>query len=174
MPGAIFLEGDKVNLRTVEEDAEFLRDGVNHQDVRVWMSNTRPQNLEQEEDFVDEVVSAEGDIHLLICKEGYPKGIISLMDQEEEGKIGELGIWLHPEFHGKGYGSEAAKLLTEHAFNQLNYHKVYARAQKQNKPSIGIWKKLGFEKEGEFKDHTYAQGNYQNVVYLGILQGDWE
>jgi RimJ/RimL family protein N-acetyltransferase len=175
MPGAIFLEGEKVNLRTIEEeDAEFLKHGVNHPEVRVWMSNTRPQNLQQEKEFVEEMTSAEDSIHLLICKDGYPKGIISLMDEEDEGKIGEIGIWLHPEFHGNGFGTEAAKLLTKHAFNQLNYHKVYARAQKQNKPSIGIWKKLGFQKEGEFKDHTYAQGDYQDVIYLGKLQGEPE
>lgn len=174
MPGALFLEGDRINLRTVEEeDAEFLRNGVNHPDVRVWMSNTRPQNLEQEQDFIEEVVSEGDDIHLLICRDGYPKGIISLMDEEDEGKIGELGIWLHPNFHCKGFGSEAAELLAEHAFNQLNYHKLFARAQSQNKPSIGIWEKLGFEKEGEFRDHAYAQGGYQDVVYLGVLQGEW-
>jgi len=174
MPGTIFLEGKDINLRTVErEDAEFLRDGVNHPDVRVWMSNTRPQNLDDEKEFIEEVVSGDDSISLLICREGYPKGIITLMDEDDEGKIGELGIWLYPEFHGKGFGSEAAELLTDHAFRQLNYHKVYARAQKQNQPSIGIWQKLGFQKEGEFKDHTFAQGEYQDVVYLGILQGDW-
>ncbi|MFB6099900.1 MAG: GNAT family N-acetyltransferase [Candidatus Nanohalobium sp.] len=175
MPGSKFLEGDKVNLRTIEEeDAEFLRDGVNHPEVRVWMGNTRPQNLEDEKGFIDEVVSSDSSINLMICREGYPKGIISLTDQEDEGKIGELGIWLHPEFHGNGFGTEAAWMLTDHAFKQLNYHKVYARAQKQNQPSIGVWEKLGFQKEGEFRDHTYAQGEYQDVVYLGMIQGDWE
>ena len=144
MPGTAFLKGEKVNLRTIEEeDAEFLRDGVNHPEVRVWMSNTRPKNLKDEEEFIEEVVSDENSINLLICKDGYPKGIISLMDQEDEGKIGELGIWLHPDFHGNGFGTEAAELLTRHAFNQLNYHKIYARAQKQNRPSISIWKNLG-------------------------------
>lgn len=175
MPGALFLEGENVNLRTIEaEDAEFLRNGVNHPEVRVWMGNTRPQNLESENEFIEEVVSNENSINLLICKKKEPKGIISLNDQEKEGKIGELGIWIHPEFHGNGYGTEAAKQLTDHAFTQLNYHKIYARAQKQNEPSISIWKKLGFQKEGEFRDHTYAQGDYQDVVYLGTLQGEWQ
>lgn len=174
MPGTVFLEGDGVNLSTVEmEDVEFLRDGVNHPDVRRWMSNTRPLNLDQEEEFVDEIVSDDDSLNLMITKDGYPKGIISLMDEDNEGKIGEIGIWLHPEFHGKGYGTEAAELLVDHAFRQLNYHKLYARAQEQNKPSISIWKKLGFQEEGEFRDHTYAHGSYQDVVYLGILQGEY-
>jgi ribosomal-protein-alanine N-acetyltransferase len=175
MPGTVFLEGEKINLRTVEEeDADFLQSGVNHPKVRVWMSNTRPQNLEDEKEFIEEIVSDDDSINLLICRDGNSKGIISLNDKDDEGKVGELGIWLHPDFHENGFGTEAAELLTNHAFNQLNYHKICARAQKQNQPSIRIWEKLGFEKEGEFREHTYAQGEYQNVVYLGVLQGEWQ
>jgi len=175
MPGTIFLSGEEeVGLRAIEEeDAEFLRDGVNHPEVRVWMGNTKPQSLDDEQDFIEESVSSDDSVNLLICKDEDAKGIISLTDQDREGKVGELGIWIHPDFHGNGLGTEAAELLTDHAFNQLNYHKIYARAQKQNRPSIGVWEKLGFRREGELRDHTYAQGEYQNVIYLGMLRGDW-
>lgn len=174
MPGTVFLEGQEINLSTVEmEDVDFLRDGVNHPDVREWTSHTRPLNVEQEKEFVGEIVSDDDSINLMITRDGYPKGIISITDEDDEGKIGQIGIWLHPEFHGEGYGTEAAELLVDHAFNQLNYHKLYARAQKQNTPSISVWEKLGFQKEGEFRDHTYAQGEYRNVIYLSILQGEY-
>ncbi len=174
MPGHVFLEGESVNLRTVErEDAEFLRNGVNHPDVRVWMGNTRPKSLEQEEDFVEEVVSESDDIHLMICRDGHPKGIISLMDEDDEGKIGEVGIWLHPDFHGQGYGTEAAELLVNHCFRQLDYHKIHARARADNTPSVSLWEKLGFQHEGKLRDHTYADGKYRDVVYLGVKKGEW-
>lgn len=174
MPGPVFIEGENVNLRTIErEDAEFLRDGVNHPDVRVWMGNTRPKNLDEEEEFIEEVVSDKDGISLMICRDGYPKGIISLIDEDDEGQIGELGIWLHPDFHGKGYGSEAAELLTDHAFRQLDYHKIYARAREDNKPSVSVWAKLDFQQEGKLRDHTFAEGEYLDVVYLGVKRGEW-
>lgn len=177
MAGSVFLEGEKVNLRTIEEDdLEFLRNGVNHPDVRVYMGNRRPQNLENQQEFFEEVIcDKDGSVHLLITREEEKLGIISLNKKGDDAeKLAEIGIWIHPNHHGNGYGTEAANLITEHGFKQLNYHKIYARAYQGNKASQSIWEKLGFDKEGVFKDHTFTQGEYKNVVYYGILEGDWE
>ncbi len=175
MLGSIFLNGEKINLRTIEEDdVEFLRNGVNHPDVRIYMSNRRPQNLLNEEKFFEEQVCNGDSVHLLITKEEKRLGIISLMPQGENAeKLAEIGIWIHPNHHGYGFGTEASQLITDYAFNQLNYHKVYARAYQGNKASQNVWEKLGFEKEGILKDHTFTQGEYKNVVYYGILEGEW-
>ena len=173
MPGTVFLDGESIELRTIEkEDIEFLRDGVNHPEVRVHMGNTRPQNLEKEQDFFEHIVETDDEIHLLICKSNEPMGIVSVTDKEEPAKIGEVGIWLHPDYHGNGYGTEASKLIVKHCFEQLNYHKLYARAHADNKPSQSIWKKLGFQREGRLRDHVYTQGQYKDVLYYGLLRGE--
>jgi|APHM01.1.fsa_nt_gi Acetyltransferases, including N-acetylases of ribosomal proteins len=176
MSGTIFLEGEKINLRTVEEeDIEFLRDGVNHPEVRVYMGNRRPQNYENEEEFFEEQVCGEKTVHLLISWSEERIGIISLTPQGDDAeKLAEIGIWIHPEYHGNGYGTEASKLLVEYGFNQLNYHKLYARAYQGNKASQSVWEKLGFEKEGVLKDHTFTEGEYKDVVYYGVLEGEWD
>lgn len=176
MPGTVFLEGDNINLRTIEEDdIEFLRDGVNHPEVRVHMGNRRPQNLENEEDFFEEQVCGEDAVHLIISRDEEKLGIITLMPQGDDAeKLAKLGIWIHPKYHGNGYGTEASRLVTEYAFNQLNYHKVYARAYKGNEASQSVWEKLGFDKEGVFKDHTFTHGEYKDVVYYGVLEGEWQ
>lgn len=173
MPGTIFLEGEKVNLRTVKkEDIEFLRDGVNHPEVRIHMGNLRPQNLENEQDFFEHLMESDDEIHLLICKSGEAMGIVSLSQKEEPARIAEAGIWLHPDFHGNGYGTEASELIIKHGFEQLNYHKIYSRAHGDNRPSERIWEKLGFEKEGQFRDHVYTQGEYKDLIYYGLLEED--
>ncbi len=59
MPGAVFLEGDSINLRTVEEgDLERIRDIYNHPEVRRFITNDRPANLEQERDLVARVIES--------------------------------------------------------------------------------------------------------------------
>ena len=168
------MEGEKTDLRSVEEeDIEFLRNGVNHPDVRVYMGNRKPQNLESEGEFFENIICGEG-THFMICdKEGGEKGIISLTPHGDKAeKLAEVGIWIHPQQHGKGHGTEASKLLTNYAFDQLNYHKVYARAYEGNRPSQKIWERLGFKKEGVLRDHTYTKGEYKNVIYYGMLNGE--
>lgn len=174
MSGVVFLEGENTDLRTIEEeDLEFLRNGVNHPDVRVFMGNREPQNLDNQEEFFEEVICGD-DIHLMICdKNGENKGIISLKREGDRAeKLGEIGIWAHPKFHGYGHESEASEILVEYAFEHLNYHKVYARAYQGNRPSQKVWESLGFTQEGILRDHTYTQGEYKNVVYYGMLKGE--
>lgn len=173
MPGKTFLEGNKVNLRTVEkEDIEFLRDGVNHPDVRKHIGNTRPQNLGSEEDFFENMVEAKDDIHLLICKGNEPKGLVSIKEKEKPSKVGEIGIWLHPDFHGKGHGTEAVEQIIEHGFYQLNYHKLYARAHSENEASKKLWKRHGFEQEGQLREHVLVEGKHRDLLYYGLLRGE--
>jgi len=176
MAGTVFLAGEKINLRTVEEeDIEFLRDGVNQPEFRVHMGNRRPQNLQNEEEFFEEQICDEETVNLLITIDSERVGIISLIPEGSDAeKMAEIGIWLHPEHHGNGYGTEAAELITEYGFKQLNYHRIFARAHADNEPSCRVWEKLGFEKEGEFRDHTFTQGEYKDVVYYGVLEGDWQ
>jgi [ribosomal protein S5]-alanine N-acetyltransferase len=45
MPGPAFIEGDRVALRTIEEeDIEFLQDGVNDPEVWKAIGNATPYN----------------------------------------------------------------------------------------------------------------------------------
>lgn len=175
MPGNVFLEGEQVELRIVEEeDLEFLRDGVNHPEVRRHTGNSRPQNLEDEKAFFENFIQDTEDLHLLICREGEPMGIVSLKEKEEPSNIAEIGIWLHPDYHGQGYGTEAVEMITEHGFKQLNYQKVYARAHNGNEASKSIWEKLGFEKEGQLREHVLVKGERRDLVYYGLLRGEKE
>ena len=174
MTGAVFLEGEKVDLRTIEEeDIEFLRDGVNHPEVRTFITVNRPINLRQDKEFFEEVILDESDVHLAIHNKDEIVGIISLED-EGEIRVGTIGIWLHPDFHGNGYGTEAAELITDYGFNELNYHKITTRAYENNKGSRRVWEKLGFTQEGTLSSHIYRNGSFEDPFVYGIIENEWK
>lgn len=174
MPGAVFIDGDRVDLCTIEEeDIAFLRDGINHPDVRVDVGNHEPQNLDDEREFFEEVICGGDSIHLLICADGEPMGVVGVDPQENKPeRVGRLGIWLHPDYHGQGYGTEALELFVDYVFDQLNYHKLYARAHEDNTASQRLFEKVGFEQEGRFRDHAYLDGSYVDLLYYGLVNGD--
>jgi ribosomal-protein-alanine N-acetyltransferase len=174
MPGAAFIEGDKVNLRTIEEeDLEFIRDSFNQPEVWKNLDYKIPQNLKQEREFFEEVISSEDSVNLAICSDNQLMGLIELKEQENGDGVAEIGIWIAPDYHGNGYGTEASKLLVDHAFKELRYHKVYARAFESNKASQTVWKKLGFEKEGELREQAYRKGSYEDTYIYGVLEDEW-
>jgi len=174
MTGAVFLEGEKVNLRTVEEeDLEFIRDNFNNPKVWKNLDYNHPQNLEQEREFFEDVISGDNSINLGICSEKQLMGLIELKEKESSAGVAEIGVWIASDYHGEGYGTEASRILVDHAFNQLRYHRVYTRAFESNTASQKVWEKLGFQKEAELREQVYRNGEYENVYFYGILEQEW-
>lgn len=174
MPGAVFLQGEKVNLRTVEEeDLEFIRDNFNQPEIWKNLDYKIPQNLEQEREFFEEVISNEDSVNLGICSDNQIMGLIELREKENGDGVAEIGIWIAQDHHSEGYGTDATKILVDHAFNELRYHKVYARAFESNNASQSIWNKLGFEKEGELREQAYREGSYEDIYVYGVLEDEW-
>jgi len=174
MSGALFLQGEKVKLKTVEqEDLEFLRDNINDPNVRTFLTVRKPQNMKQEEEFYENVISSEDGVHLAIHNQDGIVGVISLEEDEKEVGIAEIGIWISPENHRNGYGTEAAELITSYGFETLDLHKIIARAYGTNKGSQKIWERLGFAKEGELREQIYRKGRREDAYIYGVLKTEW-
>lgn len=87
---------------------------------------------------------------------------------------GELGYWLDPQEWNKGYITEAAKELLRFGFEEWNLHKIYASHMTRNLASGKVMQKLGMEREGMRKEHTFRWGKFEDTVLYGILKKEWE
>jgi RimJ/RimL family protein N-acetyltransferase len=61
----------------------------------------------------------------------------------------ELGWTIIPEYQGRGYAIEAARMLLAYAFDALDQPRVTSLIHPDNAPSIKVAKKLGQEVQGE-------------------------
>lgn len=175
MPGAVFLRGDSVTLRTVEEsDVEFLRDALNDPEVRRGLSIAKPLNGRQENTYFEERISSDETVSLMICRDDDPVGNVGLDPIDRQAGNCEIGLWVAPDHHGNGYGTEASRLLTRYAFDELRMHRVRARVFAHNDSSRRIWEKLGFEHEGVHREEAFTGGEYVDVHYYGVLADEWE
>ena len=78
----------------------------------------------------------------------------------------EISIYLHQDYHGQGLGS----LLTRWMLTQapsLGIHNVVALIFAHNQPSLGLFRKLGFEQWGYMPKVCDMQGFIADVVMLG-------
>ncbi len=87
---------------------------------------------------------------------------------------GELGYVLDKPFWGHGYATEAAGALLSLAFDQLELHRVYARAAVENRASQRVLEKLGMVCEGVLRDDFFARGRWFSSVVYGILREEFE
>lgn len=80
----------------------------------------------------------------------------------------EIGYYLNPDFIGKGYGTEAIRLMVNYGFETLKLHKIYMQAFKNNKASIRCCEKIGFVQEGVHKDEIWKNGEFRDVVTMAL------
>ncbi|MFB6099901.1 MAG: GNAT family N-acetyltransferase [Candidatus Nanohalobium sp.] len=170
-----FLEKGNVVLRPIEkDDAEFLREFIKHRDVRDTIGKPpRPVNLKQEEEFIEATSEDDDAVKFLIEYKDERAGEISLNELEKPYRKGELGISIHPDFHGQGIGSTAVQLVTRYAFETLNRHKVRGGYLEGNEASKRIMEKAGMQQEGRDRHYKYVDGEWKDVIWMSILEEEY-
>jgi RimJ/RimL family protein N-acetyltransferase len=74
---------------------------------------------------------------------------------------------------GQGYGVEAVRLLLDFAFKDLNLHRVYLHVFSSNTAAIRVYEKVGFVREGLLRKAAHINGEYVDVVVMGILREEY-
>ena len=176
MPGPVYLSGERVELRVTErEDVEFLQRARSDPDLRTPLTFVEPQTREQVEEFYESTISADnGDANFLVCRSGEndPIGEANLFRTEHDHA--EIAYWLVPEARGEGYATEAVSLLLDYGFETRGLHRAYARAVDFNDGSRALLERLGFAEEGRLREHEFLDGEYRDVVFYGLLRGEWD
>ncbi len=124
-----------------------------------WIS-THQQNFEENRSYEFAITDKQS---------GQLYGAIGLSNQSQHQR-GEIAYWIgEPYWGGNGYGTEAAQAMIEFAFQEKQYHRIYARYFHSNPASGKIMEKCGMHYEGTLKDHIYKNGTFEDIVLYGLL-----
>ncbi|MCX6034131.1 MAG: GNAT family protein [Chloroflexi bacterium] len=115
----------------------------------------------------------------------YAFTIRTMVDDRIIGGIGLEGIrWTHRdcfvgiglgerEFWGKGYGTDAMRIILRYAFTELNLLRVTLDVFEYNQRGVRSYEKAGFVYEGRARGLIMREGLRWDVIYMGILREDW-
>lgn len=92
---------------------------------------------------------------------------------ETANNAGEIGYVLNPDFHGRGYATEAAGAVLKFGFETLELNRIEARFMKGNDASLGVMKRLGMTFEGYHADAIFVKGSYRTVGVCAILKEEF-
>ncbi|GCF12364.1 N-acetyltransferase [Haloarcula mannanilytica] len=171
MPGPVFLRGETVALRTIEdEDVPFLQETVNDPAVRHGLSASQPMTEQAEREWLESETGLESEnVHLLVCVDGERVGTVGLMAVTTQPGNAEIGYFLSPEAWGNGYATDAVRTVVDYAFQARRLHRVYAKVLAGNDGSQRVLEKAGFEREGTLRDHWFRDGRHEDVYLYGLL-----
>jgi RimJ/RimL family protein N-acetyltransferase len=104
------------------------------------------------------------------AQDGPALGRVTLIPRERE--IWELGIMLAPAAQGRGLGSKVMIALIEDAFDNRGARRVFADVDEDNTPSLNLFLRLGFQREGLLRGNWQTHIGLRHSVILGLLRDD--
>lgn len=174
-----FIEGDNIDLVAPGTQwAGLIAKWINDPRVRHYSRNMIPHTIEEIKKWNEPPKERR-----------MPKWVGFVIWYKQDKKaIGEVGFgrinWINrnanlygligePEYWGKGIIGEAAKLVINYGFGELNFHKIFAGVIDPNKRSLRAAEKLGFKKEGVTKQALYVDGKYVDHHRFALFKENW-
>ena len=164
-----------MNIRKLHEgDADRMLEWMHNQDI---VKNFRFESSDMNEDTVKAFITTSLQN---ICNRHYAvtddndvyMGTVSLKNIDFENKNAEYAISLHMDALGKGYARFATNAILNIAFKELKLNRVYLNVLSKNIRAIKFYEKYGFIFEGEFKEHLFHKGKFENLRWYRILASE--
>jgi RimJ/RimL family protein N-acetyltransferase len=175
------LKGKSVLLRPVKRsDISYFLKWFNDPEVIQYLELYLPMTEMSEEKFIEELGTTRARSIVLFVIEAIegastkPIGNCSLNEVDSKEHKAIFGMVIgEKDYWSKGYGVEAARLLINYGFEQLNLHRISSAAFAFNERSIKLHRKVGFREEGRLRQAMFKNGQYHDEVQFGILREEW-
>ncbi|MGE1209620.1 GNAT family N-acetyltransferase [Bacillus pumilus] len=135
---------------------------------------TLPRQIERIQRSVKKCAQDEGYMHGIFLNETDALiGTISLSSVERGPIEGAwLGYVLDEKHGGKGYMTEAIRLIIDYAFEELHLHRIEAGVKPSNIGSIRVLEKSGFENEGLNRKKVKINDVWEDHYLFAIIHPD--
>lgn len=100
-------------------------------------------------------------------------GRVRLTIESEAQRRGDLGYVVRRARWGRGYATEAARLVLGFGFETLRLHRIEATCSPENAASVRVLEKIGMRREGHFREHVLAHGLWRDSYLYAILEEEW-
>ena len=129
-----------------------------------------PYAIDDAEQFIAAVNKREGEACFVITLDGAPIGVCSV-DLREDGP--EIGYWLGVPHWGRGFATEAARALIDHAFGDLEHETLISGARVNNPASRRVLEKCGFQWTGVRLSRIRAINSAAPIDRFRLDRGLW-
>lgn len=155
-----------------EEDLDMVLAWRNHPEVRRFMYTQHYISLSEHTNWFMRVVNDNSRRLLIVQEQGSPIGYVHFSNVERGG-VADWGFYARPDAP-KGTGRKLGALALDHAFGQLELHKVCGQAIDINHASIRFHERLGFKREAVLREQRRMNGQYQTLICFGLLAHEWQ
>jgi ribosomal-protein-alanine N-acetyltransferase len=164
------LKTEKILLRDIEgSDIDTVFRGLSNPDVIKHYGvsfDSLEETKEQMKWFADTkqkwfaICSADNNVFY---------GAGGLNDISKKHKKAEIGLWLLPEYWGKGIMKKVVPVICDYGFDKLELHRIEGFVDSENKNCKRAMSALDFELEGTMRDCEIKNNKFVSIeVYSTI------
>jgi RimJ/RimL family protein N-acetyltransferase len=174
------IEGKLVNLRAPEmSDLERNTRWINDREVTRTLAMRYPMSLAAEEvwmrDRVSRPLAYDHVFFAIDTKDGVHIGNTNFFSISPEDRRAELGLMIgEKSYWGQGYGTDAIRTLVQFGFQEMNLNRIHLTTYSFNHAAQAVYRKCGFVEEGRHRRQRYAEGEYHDVLVMGLLRDEWQ
>ena len=101
-------------------------------------------------------------------------GDCAAMPQADDPRQCEIGFTIAPDHQGRGYATEAVRLLVGYLFTGRGKHRITAYCDARNAASAALLERLGMRREGHLRESSWAKGEWTDDLVYGLLRDEWQ
>jgi aminoglycoside 6'-N-acetyltransferase len=138
-------------------------------EVRRWWvgereEHTRERVLAPEDGTTTWVVIAEGELI----------GTVQASEEDDpEYRHAGIDIALHPQWHGRGLGAEAIRIVARHLFDERGHHRLTIDPAAANAVAIRTYERVGFRPVGVMRAYERGDdGTWHDGLLMDLLAGE--
>lgn len=100
-------------------------------------------------------------------------GAVRLWGAGPKDRHATIGIALAREHMGRGYGTDAMRVIVGYGFREMGLHRIQLTVAQFNQAGIRAYQKAGFTEEGRHREAVWHDGRWYDEVLMSILDYEW-
>lgn len=170
--------GERIFIRFLSEDdvtEEYLNWLRDIEVIRFLESRWKIFTLEDLKQYVRSINNSPYDymFGIFLLDTGKHIGNIKIGNINFIHRFGDIGLLIGDKnYWSKGYGTEAIKLATRYAFEDLNLRCIIAGIYSNNIGSYRAFLKAGYEQVGVYRKKRFFNGSYVDEIIMQKLKED--
>jgi aminoglycoside 6'-N-acetyltransferase len=163
------LHGTATTLRPVtDEDAPILSRILAEPEVARWWPRYDEERVRSE--LIDSPESAV----FAIEHDGEVVGAIMYVEEPSpDYRHASIDVFLHPDWHGKGLGTDAVRTLARHLVHDRGHHRLAIDPAAANDKAIRTYQRVGFQPVGVLRAYERnSDGEWHDCLLMDLLARD--
>ena len=123
--------------------------------------------------FMDRIGTPRPEVNRVVAAAGEKVVGMASLHHDQNPRMNHsagLGMSVHPDYWGRGVGSQLMAALLDLADNWLHLQRVDLQVNTDNPAAIYLYEKFGFVIEGTCRFHTYGDGRWADSHFMARLR----